>query len=39
VLDLLDQIADVAGRDTPVGRAAAVAAKSVRRGVVAAGTA
>ena len=39
VLDLLDQIADVAGRDTPVGRAAAAAAKSVRRGVVAAGTA
>ena len=39
VLDLLDQIADVAGRDTPVGRAAAAAARSVRRGVVAAGTA
>ena len=39
VLDLLDQIADVAGRDTPVGQAAATAARSVRRGVVAAGTA
>jgi ATP-dependent RNA helicase HelY len=38
VLDLLDQVADVAGRDTPVGRAAATAARSVRRGVVAAGT-
>ena len=39
VLDLLDQVADVAGRDTPVGRTAAAAARSVRRGVVAAGTA
>ena len=39
VLDLLDQIADVAGRGTPVGQAAATAARSVRRGVVAAGTA
>ena len=38
-LDLLDQIAEVAGRDTPVGRNAATAAKAVRRGVVAAGTA
>ena len=38
VLDLLDQIADVAGRDTPVGQVAATAARSVRRGVVAAGT-
>ena len=38
VLDLLDQIADVAGRSTPVGQAAATAARSVRRGVVAAGT-
>ena len=39
VLDLLDQVAQVAGRDTPVGKAAAAAARSVRRGVVAAGTA
>jgi ATP-dependent RNA helicase HelY len=39
VLDLLDQIAEVAGRDTPVGQAAALASRSVRRGVVAAGTA
>ena len=39
VLDLLDQVAGVAGRDTPVGQAAAAAARSVRRGVVAAGTA
>jgi len=38
VLDLLDQIADVAGRGTPVGQAAATAARSVRRGVVAVGT-
>ena len=30
---------EVAGRDTPVGKAAAAAARSVRRGVVAAGTA
>jgi ATP-dependent RNA helicase HelY len=39
VLDLLDQIADVAGRDGAVGRAAAQAARAIRRGVVAVGTA
>ena len=39
VLDLLDQVADVAGRDTGVGRAAAAASRGVRRGVVAVGTA
>jgi ATP-dependent RNA helicase HelY len=38
VLDLLDQIADVAGRDSGVGRAAATASRAVRRGVVAVGT-
>ncbi|GAA4538215.1 DEAD/DEAH box helicase [Pseudonocardia xishanensis] len=37
VLDLLEQIAGVAGRTTPVGRTAAKAAGAVRRGVVAAG--
>jgi ATP-dependent RNA helicase HelY len=39
VLDLLDQVADVAGRDSAVGRAAAAASRAVRRGVVAVGTA
>jgi ATP-dependent RNA helicase HelY len=38
VLDLLDQIAAVAGRDSGVGRAAATAITSIRRGVVAVGT-
>ena len=38
VLDLLDQVADVAGRDGGVGRSAAAAARAVRRGVVAVGT-
>jgi ATP-dependent RNA helicase HelY len=38
VLDLLDQIADVAGRDGAVGRAAAQASRAIRRGVVAVGT-
>jgi ATP-dependent RNA helicase HelY len=38
VLDLLDQIAGVAGRDSAVGRAASTASRAVRRGVVAAGT-
>jgi ATP-dependent RNA helicase HelY len=38
VVDLLDQIAGAAGRDTPVGRAARAAVQAVRRGVVAAGT-
>ena len=37
VIDLLDQIADVAGRSSPVGRAAAEAVQAARRGVVAAG--
>ncbi len=37
VLDLLDQIAGVAGRDTPVGRAAGQAVTAIRRGVVAVG--
>ncbi|GAA1832096.1 DEAD/DEAH box helicase [Pseudonocardia ailaonensis] len=37
VLDLLEQLASVADRSTPVGRAAARAAREVRRGVVAAG--
>ena len=37
VLDLLEQIAGVAGRTTPIGRTAAKAAGAVRRGVVAAG--
>jgi ATP-dependent RNA helicase HelY len=39
VLDLLDQIAGVAGRSSPVGRAAAQAVGAVRRGVVAVGAA
>jgi ATP-dependent RNA helicase HelY len=39
VLDLLDQIVSVAGRDSPVGRAAAGAVSAIRRGVVAVGTA
>ncbi|MCO1656083.1 DEAD/DEAH box helicase [Pseudonocardia humida] len=38
VLDLLDQIVGVAGRDSGVGRAAAGAVAAVRRGVVAIGT-
>ena len=38
VLDLLDQIAGVAGRDSAVGRAASTASRAVRRGVVAVGT-
>jgi ATP-dependent RNA helicase HelY len=38
VLDLLDQIAGVAGRDSGVGRAAADAVRAIRRGVVAVGT-
>jgi ATP-dependent RNA helicase HelY len=38
VLDLLDQIAGVAGRDSGVGRAAADAVSAIRRGVVAVGT-
>ena len=37
VVDLLDQIAGVAGRADPVGRAAAQAVAAVRRGVVAVG--
>ena len=39
VLDLLDQIAGVAGRSSEVGRAAHRASAAVRRGVVAAGMA
>jgi ATP-dependent RNA helicase HelY len=39
VVDLLDQIATVAGRADGVGRAAAEAVSAVRRGVVAAGSA
>ena len=39
VLDLLDQIAAVAGRSSGVGRVAAEAVTAIRRGVVAAGTA
>ncbi len=39
VVDLLDQVAGVAGRATPVGRAAADAVTAVRRGVVSAGEA
>ena len=38
VLDLLDQIAGVAGRGSGVGRAAAQAVAAIRRGVVAVGT-
>lgn len=38
VLDLLDQIVGVAGKDSPVGRAAADAVAAIRRGVVAVGT-
>ncbi|MHA6794666.1 DEAD/DEAH box helicase [Pseudonocardia bannensis] len=37
VLDLLDQIAGVAGRRTPVGRSATQAVAAIRRGVVAVG--
>jgi len=37
VLDLLDQIAGVAGRGSAVGRAAVRAGQAVRRGVVAVG--
>ncbi|MFC4947761.1 DEAD/DEAH box helicase [Pseudonocardia sp. GCM10023141] len=39
VLDLLDQIAGVAGRDSGVGKVAVQAGAAVRRGVVAVGTA
>ncbi len=39
VLDLLDQIAAVAGRSSGVGRTATEAVTAIRRGVVAAGTA
>ena len=39
VVDLLDQVADVAGRDGGVGAAAADAVTAIRRGVVAVGTA
>ena len=39
VVDLLDQVADVAGRADGVGRAAADAVTAIRRGVVAVGTA
>ncbi len=39
VVDLLDQVADVAGRDSGVGAAAAGAVTAIRRGVVAVGTA
>jgi ATP-dependent RNA helicase HelY len=35
VIDLLDQLAGVAGPDRPVGRAAARAVRELRRGVVA----
>jgi Superfamily II RNA helicase len=38
VVDLLDQVAGVAGRDTPIGRTARAAVQAIRRGVVAAGT-
>ena len=38
VVDLLDQVADVAGRADGVGRAAAEAVAAIRRGVVAVGT-
>ena len=37
VLDLLDQIAGVAGRSGGVGKVAAAAGQAVRRGVVAVG--
>ncbi|RCW40480.1 ATP-dependent RNA helicase HelY [Halopolyspora algeriensis] len=39
VVDLLDQIRDVVGRNDPVGSAATKAVTAIRRGVVAAGTA
>ena len=38
VLDLLDQVTEVAGRDDEVGRTAAAASRAIRRGVVAVGT-
>jgi ATP-dependent RNA helicase HelY len=38
VLDLLDQVVGVAGRGSGVGRAAATAIATIRRGVVAVGT-
>jgi ATP-dependent RNA helicase HelY len=38
VVDLLEQLRDVLGRRDPIGAAAADAARSLRRGVVAAGT-
>ncbi|GAB3349735.1 DEAD/DEAH box helicase [Amycolatopsis echigonensis] len=39
VIDLLDQIRDVLGKEDPVGSAAAQAVRALRRGVVAAGAA
>ncbi len=38
VLDLLDQIVSVAGRQSGIGKVAAQAGAAVRRGVVAVGT-
>ncbi|MGH3432294.1 MAG: DEAD/DEAH box helicase, partial [Thermocrispum sp.] len=38
VIDLLEQLRDVLGRQDPIGATAAEAARSLRRGVVAAGT-
>jgi ATP-dependent RNA helicase HelY len=38
VLDLLDQIVGVAGRDSAVGRTAAAAVSAIKRGVVAIGS-
>jgi ATP-dependent RNA helicase HelY len=39
VVDVLDQVRGVAGKDSPVGIAAAAAVRALRRGVVALGTA
>jgi ATP-dependent RNA helicase HelY len=39
VIDLLDQLRDVMGKAHPVGKAADEAVRSMRRGVVALGTA
>lgn len=39
VIDLLDQIKEVVGRDDPVGKAAAEAVRGIRRGVIALATA
>jgi ATP-dependent RNA helicase HelY len=39
VIDLLEQLRDVAGPGAPVGAAAKEAVKAMRRGVVALGTA